>query len=334
MKSREVIEAAAERSRVTWHDRVARLRRLAPTLLLGAIAAGASWLIAKELFGQTGAFFAPVAAIITLGLTVGSRLERAIELTLGVPLGIALADVLVLERRVGRPAADRHRLPGDVDRGLPRRRAAAGHPGGGLGDPGGDAAAADRRPVVHAGGRRADRVRRRAAAELRHRADRPCGARPPRGRAAAARARRGARRDRPRAERARPRRRPGGAAPRPRHRRVDPALPGGADDRARDGGGRAGAPRPARAAGRLLRGRRSDRPRGAQRPGARARRGPGDRDRRPRPARRRRLAPGAAPGRRVARAVAGGSAARRRGDRAGRAGGAPRRARCWSRPPT
>ena len=103
MKSREVIEAAAERSRVTWHDRVARLRRLAPTLLLGAIAAGASWLIAKELFGQTGAFFAPVAAIITLGLTVGSRLERAIELSLGVPLGIALADVLVLEVGSGVP---------------------------------------------------------------------------------------------------------------------------------------------------------------------------------------------------------------------------------------
>ncbi|MCW2986211.1 MAG: aromatic acid exporter family protein, partial [Conexibacter sp.] len=103
MSSREVIEAAAERSRVTWHDRVARLRRLAPTLLMGAVAAGAAWLIAKELFGQTGAFFAPVAAIITLGLTVGSRLNRAIELSIGVPLGIALADVLVLEVGSGVP---------------------------------------------------------------------------------------------------------------------------------------------------------------------------------------------------------------------------------------
>jgi uncharacterized membrane protein YccC len=97
VSSRDVIEAAAERSRVTFRTRVARLKRLAPTLLMGAIAAGVSWLIAKELFGTTGAFFAPVAAIITLGLTVGSRLERAIELSLGVPLGIALADVLVLE---------------------------------------------------------------------------------------------------------------------------------------------------------------------------------------------------------------------------------------------
>src|SRR4051794_12611466 len=64
---------------------------------MGAIAAGVSYTIAKWLFGSTGAFFAPVAAIITLGLTVGSRLNRAIELSLGVPLGIALADVLVLQ---------------------------------------------------------------------------------------------------------------------------------------------------------------------------------------------------------------------------------------------
>jgi uncharacterized membrane protein YgaE (UPF0421/DUF939 family) len=97
------VEAAAERSRVTMRDRWARLRHLAPTLLMGAIAAGAAWLVAKELFGTQGAFFAPVAAIITLGLTVGSRLERAIELSVGVPLGIALADVLVLELGSGVP---------------------------------------------------------------------------------------------------------------------------------------------------------------------------------------------------------------------------------------
>jgi uncharacterized membrane protein YgaE (UPF0421/DUF939 family) len=96
VSSRDVIEAAAERSRVTLRTRAARLRRLAPTLLMGAVAAGVAWLIAKSLFGNSGAFFAPVAAIITLGLTVGSRLDRAIELSLGVPLGIALADVLVL----------------------------------------------------------------------------------------------------------------------------------------------------------------------------------------------------------------------------------------------
>jgi uncharacterized membrane protein YccC len=97
LSSRDVIESAAERSRVTFRARAARVRRLAPTLLMGAVAAGVAWLIAKALFGTTGAFFAPVASFITLGLTVGSRLNRAIELSLGVPLGIAVADVLVLE---------------------------------------------------------------------------------------------------------------------------------------------------------------------------------------------------------------------------------------------
>jgi uncharacterized membrane protein YccC len=97
VRSRLFIEEAAERSRVDFRARVARLRTLGPTLLMGALAAGIAWLLATKVVGDKGAFFAPVAAIITLGLTVGSRLNRAIELSIGVPLGIALADVLVLE---------------------------------------------------------------------------------------------------------------------------------------------------------------------------------------------------------------------------------------------
>jgi uncharacterized membrane protein YccC len=97
VSSRPTVEAAVERSRDSARARWARWRSLAPTLLLTALGAGAAWMIAKGIFGTRGAFFAPVAAIITLGLTVGARLERAIEVSVGVPLGIALADVLVLE---------------------------------------------------------------------------------------------------------------------------------------------------------------------------------------------------------------------------------------------
>ncbi len=202
MSGREVIEAAAERSRVTWRARVARLRRLAPTLLMGAIAAGAAWYIATKLVGEEGAFFAPVAAIITLGLTVRSRLNRAIELSLGVPLGIALADVLVLQIGSGT-----WQLIGIVFLAtsiavflgggpLLVTQAAVSAilvvtlqpPTDGL--------------VVHARGRCADWLRGGAAAELRHRADRPHGLGPPRGGAYPRRAGRGARR-----HRGRPRRR-------------------------------------------------------------------------------------------------------------------------------
>jgi uncharacterized membrane protein YgaE (UPF0421/DUF939 family) len=96
VRSREVLEVAAERSRTGFRERVDRLRTLGPTLLLGAVAAAGSWQIAVHVVGPRGAFFAPVAAIITLGLTVGERLKRAIEMTIGVPLGIVLADLLVL----------------------------------------------------------------------------------------------------------------------------------------------------------------------------------------------------------------------------------------------
>lgn len=76
--------------------RVEQLRASALNLVLAALAAAIAWLIAKEAFDERSAFFAPVAAILTLGLTVGQRGRRAFEIGLGVALGIGVADVLVL----------------------------------------------------------------------------------------------------------------------------------------------------------------------------------------------------------------------------------------------
>jgi uncharacterized membrane protein YgaE (UPF0421/DUF939 family) len=45
--------------------------------------------------------FAPIAAVICLGLAVGERARRAIELTLGVAFGVAIADFLVSVVGVG-----------------------------------------------------------------------------------------------------------------------------------------------------------------------------------------------------------------------------------------
>jgi uncharacterized membrane protein YgaE (UPF0421/DUF939 family) len=61
-----------------------------------SLAAALSWLVAVELFGREQPFFAPIAAVITLGLTVGQRGRRAVELAFGVALGILIADALVL----------------------------------------------------------------------------------------------------------------------------------------------------------------------------------------------------------------------------------------------
>jgi hypothetical protein len=96
MRSRDVLEVAAERSRVGVRARAARLRSLAPTLVLASVAAGVAWLITTDVVGHPRGFFAPVAALITLGLTVGQRLRRAVEVSIGVALGIAVADLIVL----------------------------------------------------------------------------------------------------------------------------------------------------------------------------------------------------------------------------------------------
>jgi uncharacterized membrane protein YgaE (UPF0421/DUF939 family) len=95
VRSREILELAAVRSRIGFGQRWARLRVLLPTLALAAIAASIAWLIAREAFGTRGAFFAPVAAILTFGLTAGERLRRGLEVSLGVPLGVAMADIAV-----------------------------------------------------------------------------------------------------------------------------------------------------------------------------------------------------------------------------------------------
>jgi uncharacterized membrane protein YgaE (UPF0421/DUF939 family) len=96
-----LIEEAAERSRVSWGTRVERLRLAWRSIFQASVSAAVAWLIATELLGHPRPFFAPVSAIITLGITVGQRGRRAAEVALGVALGIAVADLLVLQIGTG-----------------------------------------------------------------------------------------------------------------------------------------------------------------------------------------------------------------------------------------
>ena len=96
-----LIEGAAERSRVSMRTRLERLRLAWRSILQAGVAAGLAWVIATEVFGHEQPFFAPVAAIITLGLTVSQRGRRAVELAVGVAVGIAVGDLLVLAIGVG-----------------------------------------------------------------------------------------------------------------------------------------------------------------------------------------------------------------------------------------
>ena len=71
----------------------ARLRDGLLPVAQTALAAALAWGVARQVHEVP--FFAPVAAVIALGIGRGRRTRRAIELTLGVALGILVADALV-----------------------------------------------------------------------------------------------------------------------------------------------------------------------------------------------------------------------------------------------
>jgi len=100
-RAQPLIEEAAERSRLSARARAERLRDAGRSILQATLAATLAWLVATEIVGHSDPFFAPVSAMITLGLTQGERGRRAVEVVLGVTLGIAIADLLVLELGTG-----------------------------------------------------------------------------------------------------------------------------------------------------------------------------------------------------------------------------------------
>ena len=71
------------------------LRALAVPIVQSAIAAGLAWYLAHDVIGHSRAFFAPIAALIALGVGVANRPRRVAELTLGVAVGIGVGDVLI-----------------------------------------------------------------------------------------------------------------------------------------------------------------------------------------------------------------------------------------------
>src|SRR5215216_1498796 len=77
------------------HSAAIRLKSAWLQILQTAVAASLAWFLAVLILGVERPTFAPIAAVIALGLAVGERARRAVELTLGVAFGVALADLLV-----------------------------------------------------------------------------------------------------------------------------------------------------------------------------------------------------------------------------------------------
>lgn len=102
-------EDSTWKGRVRLSDRVRhytrsgtyRLRGAWLQILQTAVAAGVAWVLAVLLLDLERPTFAPIAAVVSLGLAIGERGRRAVELTLGVAFGVAIADLLVSVLGVG-----------------------------------------------------------------------------------------------------------------------------------------------------------------------------------------------------------------------------------------
>lgn len=82
--------------RVRLSDRARQVRVGFGLALQAAVAAGIAWYIAHDLLGHVQPFFAPIAAIVVLAVSVGHRMRRAAEVVAGNAVGILLGEALIL----------------------------------------------------------------------------------------------------------------------------------------------------------------------------------------------------------------------------------------------
>lgn len=88
------MEAAAEAG-------ARRLRQYADAIAQTAIAAAVAWFIAVNVVGHERAYFAPVAAIMALGVAPGRRTKRTLQLVIAIGVGILIGEVIVLTAGTG-----------------------------------------------------------------------------------------------------------------------------------------------------------------------------------------------------------------------------------------
>jgi uncharacterized membrane protein YgaE (UPF0421/DUF939 family) len=89
-----LLEEAVERSRPAIVAE--RLRVNGLWVAQAALATSVAWVVAREVLGHPRPVFAPLVALIGVSATLGQRRRYAIEMVIGVALGIAVADALVV----------------------------------------------------------------------------------------------------------------------------------------------------------------------------------------------------------------------------------------------
>lgn len=95
LRAFDLSERTARASRRSLAHRLARLRRRAFLIVQCAVTAGAAWWVAHYLLSHPAPFFAAVAAIITLGFSFGQRLSRAVQVAVGVTLGVGVGELFI-----------------------------------------------------------------------------------------------------------------------------------------------------------------------------------------------------------------------------------------------
>jgi uncharacterized membrane protein YgaE (UPF0421/DUF939 family) len=79
--------------------RRARLAGIVP--VQAGVAAGLAWFVAFDLLNHVRPVFAPISAVIVLSAATGRRWRRAMEMIIGVALGVAVGDALIAVIGVG-----------------------------------------------------------------------------------------------------------------------------------------------------------------------------------------------------------------------------------------
>jgi uncharacterized membrane protein YgaE (UPF0421/DUF939 family) len=86
---------AAARSRVSARARAQRLASRGLFIAQCGIGAALAWWFASAVLDHPTPFFAPVTAIICLGMSYGQRLQRVGQVTVGVAVGVFVGDAFV-----------------------------------------------------------------------------------------------------------------------------------------------------------------------------------------------------------------------------------------------
>ena len=87
-----------ERLRHLDHSLVSRAQRVRKRFIFivqAAVGAGLAFWVAQTFFGHEIPFFAPIAVVVTLGISGGNRLNKALEMSVAGVVGVGVGQLLV-----------------------------------------------------------------------------------------------------------------------------------------------------------------------------------------------------------------------------------------------